>query len=170
MGGSPLAEFRLRAGFILFPVACAGVQHAARLLQLSLSDEMAPWRLGIAYDKPIPRRIIEQAGIARGAFARTKLGGNPQYGEFALGPTSDRDFRDFIRRVHGREARAETPHPELRRLLRKIVRPGLSPHLQSIRWLLWRDFGHLLDRRWATDHPFTFHWGVERTRPRYELS
>jgi hypothetical protein len=33
---------------------------------------MAPWRLMTNYDKPIPRRIVEEAGIARELFASSK--------------------------------------------------------------------------------------------------
>jgi len=34
--------------------------------------EMAPWRLGSDYDRPIPRRILEEAGIPRQLFGTRK--------------------------------------------------------------------------------------------------
>ena len=36
------------------------------------SVEMAPWRLGTSYDRPIPRRIAEAAGVPRQAFGQRK--------------------------------------------------------------------------------------------------
>ena len=33
---------------------------------------MAPWRLGNDYDRPIPRRIAESAGVPRAAFGQRK--------------------------------------------------------------------------------------------------
>ena len=34
---------------------------------------MDPWRLGTTYDRPIPRRIAESAGVPRGMFGQTKM-------------------------------------------------------------------------------------------------
>lgn len=36
--------------------------------RISKSSEMEPWRLNNAYDRPIPRRILEEAGVPREAF------------------------------------------------------------------------------------------------------
>jgi hypothetical protein len=35
---------------------------------------MAPWRLRNGYDRPIPRRIAEEAGVPRPAFGQSKMG------------------------------------------------------------------------------------------------
>lgn len=42
------------------------------IARISLSDEMSPWRLGTTYDRPIPRRIVEEAGVEREAFGQHK--------------------------------------------------------------------------------------------------
>jgi hypothetical protein len=34
---------------------------------------MAPWRLGVLYDRPIPRRIAEEAGVPREYFGQKKM-------------------------------------------------------------------------------------------------
>ena len=34
---------------------------------------MDPWRIGTDYDRPIPRRIAEQAGVSRELFGRRKM-------------------------------------------------------------------------------------------------
>ena len=45
--------------------ACPEIEY------LACSDEMAPWSLGNDYDRPIPRRIVEEAGIPRALFGHT---------------------------------------------------------------------------------------------------
>ncbi len=70
--GSSLGEWRLRAGFIHVPLPCFG-GHDHRVTQrMSRTAEMRPWVLGRRYDKPIPRRILEQAGVPRGTFGEVK--------------------------------------------------------------------------------------------------
>ncbi|HVK81602.1 MAG TPA: hypothetical protein VM915_13430 [Verrucomicrobiae bacterium] len=70
--GATMQEMRVRAGFVHFPAAFYGWQHADRVLEISRSAEMAPWTLGTDYDRPIARRIAEEAGVPRGAFGQKK--------------------------------------------------------------------------------------------------
>ena len=70
--GSSLNEFRLRTAFIHFPVPFVGALDLARIREISNRDEMAPWTLGSGYDRPIPRRIVESAGVPRAAFGQSK--------------------------------------------------------------------------------------------------
>jgi hypothetical protein len=37
---------------------------------------MRPYRVGGYYDRPIARRLAEEAGLPRGSFARTKIAGS----------------------------------------------------------------------------------------------
>ncbi|CAN5816416.1 hypothetical protein BH24CHL5_BH24CHL5_06830 [soil metagenome] len=70
--GSSFGEWRLRTGFIHVPLTCFG-SHDYRVTQfISRSAEMRPWVIGQRDDRPIPRRILEEAGIRRGTFARRK--------------------------------------------------------------------------------------------------
>lgn len=71
--GISLTEYRLHANFINLPVPFLAARRIADILAISLSDEMTPWRLNNGYDRPIPRRIIESAGVPRGSFAFEKL-------------------------------------------------------------------------------------------------
>jgi hypothetical protein len=50
-----------------------GGRSRADILQISESDEMAPWRLGVPYDRPIPRRLAEDAGVRRDMFGQRKM-------------------------------------------------------------------------------------------------
>jgi hypothetical protein len=69
---SGLAEFRLRTGFVLIPVPMLAFNYADQLWALSHSDEMKPWRVDSEYDRPIPRRILAEAGVAGDLFATKK--------------------------------------------------------------------------------------------------
>jgi hypothetical protein len=71
--GGSLAEFRLRCSFVHVPVPWIGFESLPELRQLCYSKAMAPWRIGNRYERPIARRIVEEAGIPRGAFATAKL-------------------------------------------------------------------------------------------------
>jgi len=74
--GQGLAEYRLRVGFVLCPVAYIGATAHPSLYRITTSPEMAPWSVGGHYDRPIARRIIEEAGIDRGSFAVRKYAGS----------------------------------------------------------------------------------------------
>ena len=75
LGGSGLSEFRLRAGFIQVPVPMMGGVRRSRLNAIGRSAEMKPWSVLGSYNRPVPRRILEEKGIPRGQFARKKIGG-----------------------------------------------------------------------------------------------
>ncbi len=70
--GATLCEFRLRVGFIHLPIPLLTYTRHSDLLDITNSSDMANWRIGGDYDRPIPRRIIEERGIARNAFATEK--------------------------------------------------------------------------------------------------
>ena len=71
-GGASLEEFRLRIGFSHFPVPGLGYRALDSINRISVSAEMKPWWIAGFYNRPIARRIIEEAGIARGTFALEK--------------------------------------------------------------------------------------------------
>ncbi|MEP0323644.1 hypothetical protein [Bauldia litoralis] len=70
--GTGLADFRLRTGFMHVPIPALGFNRAAAIRAIGLSDAMKPWRLGTDYDRPIPRRLVEEAGIPRSWFGMAK--------------------------------------------------------------------------------------------------
>jgi hypothetical protein len=74
LGGHGMAELRLVVGFIHLPLPYIGARHKADIVKITESSDMAPWRLGNGYDRPIPRRIAEEAGISRLAFGQSKMG------------------------------------------------------------------------------------------------
>jgi hypothetical protein len=71
--GCGLTEWRLHKGVFLFSVPCIGASRLDCLRQINDSPAMDPWRIGGDYDRPIPRRILEQQGARRGTFGIKKM-------------------------------------------------------------------------------------------------
>lgn len=74
-----LTEFRLRVGFAHFTPILCGSLSTQSVVDLSNSSEMLPFSVGGSYDRPIARRIAEEAGIGRAAFGRKKKAQNPYF-------------------------------------------------------------------------------------------
>lgn len=72
VSGSSLSEFRLRVGFIHVPLPFVGANCHRAVYSISNSEEMQAYSIGGSYDRPIPRRIVEEAGIARNRFGQSK--------------------------------------------------------------------------------------------------
>ena len=72
LSGADLGEFRLRSDFIHLPAPFIGLANKADLARVTKSAEMAPFSVGGDYDRPIPRRIAEEAGVPRDAFGSAK--------------------------------------------------------------------------------------------------
>ncbi len=67
-----LSEFRIIQGFFVSVVPWWGIQKARQIQKINFLDEMKPWTLGTDYDRPIARRLIEEAGVPRGLFGVRK--------------------------------------------------------------------------------------------------
>lgn len=61
-------EFRLLKGVFQCPMPFWGVRRSQELRAITASDEMRPWYMNRDHDKPIARRIVEEAGVPRQAF------------------------------------------------------------------------------------------------------
>jgi len=72
MSGKGLGEIRLKAGFVNAALPFLGARTVSQIVAISKSAEMRPWSVGGDYDRPIPRRICEEAGIPRVAFGQQK--------------------------------------------------------------------------------------------------
>ena len=69
---SGLTEMRLDSSVIQIAVPFMGARAQPEIAAISNSEEMDPWRLNVPYDRPIPRRIAEEAGVDRKAFGQKK--------------------------------------------------------------------------------------------------
>jgi len=74
--GSGLDEFRKRLGFVHVPVPFIGAANHARFAELFTSEEMRPYRILGGYDRPVARRLAEEAGVPRDWFGQRKNAGS----------------------------------------------------------------------------------------------
>jgi hypothetical protein len=137
LGGCALGEFRKKTGFLHLPLACSGGLHAPILKVISYSRGMDPWSVGGRYDRPIARRIAEEAGVPRHLFGQIKKGG-------PLVPRADR--RSWISR-------------SVYMMWKWTYRP-------PVRRLLLRVFGNRLNPAWRRGS-FDVQRGVERMKQEY---
>ncbi len=156
LSGTSLQELRLRTDFVHVPVPSIGYRGHADIRAISRSAEMEPYRLGTGYDRPIPRRILEESGVPRGLFAQRKKAASLQFFAAAAAPTLSPEARGevagllrrigFLRRLSYRagigsfKVRA-TAHRALSRLAR--FSPSAVKRLAraSIAWRLYQP-GH----------------------------
>ncbi|ODU50765.1 MAG: hypothetical protein ABS92_02020 [Thiobacillus sp. SCN 63-374] len=73
LSGHGLSEMRLKTGFIQATIPVIGSRNRTAILAITESPEMQTWRLNTHYDRPIPRRIAEEAGVPREMFGQVKL-------------------------------------------------------------------------------------------------
>ncbi len=107
--GSGLSEYRLSKGFFHVPLPFFAATQSTDIVKISQSREMDPWRLSNSYDRPICRRILEEAGVPRDAFGMTKKAVSVifwQRGDF-LTYESRKSCRRFLR-SHGVRIRTVT--------------------------------------------------------------
>jgi len=127
-----LSEIRLKSGFINVAVPAVGARRIRDVAALGSASDMEPWRLHDAYDRPVPRRLVETAGIPRGSFARRKKAVVHAYAY----PVNAALRCAFFRWL--RERRRLTPafvylHVALNRVLFVLVRSPLALWLRVFR-------------------------------------
>lgn len=190
--GSSVTEFRLRAGFMLCPAPWIGAVHGPAIYRISTSPAMRPWRVQGKYDRPIPRRIAEEAGpsaslpagpsvellagLPRTAFGQHKVGGlhrmmsNPD----SMSPAGRSDFEAFLAakvRLPGAKPWDGVARAAARLqiwIVAALRRLPQSLYLRCMPLAMWslRDRCH---PSWHSPYLYTFHWGLERTQPRYRI-
>jgi hypothetical protein len=172
LSGHSLGEFRLRAGFLHFPVPYVRALHGRAIRRITRSGEMRPWRLGTDYDRPIARRIAEEAGVPREAFGQRKMGAGVE--SRRLAPDSERDFLDFVAASvpDSLRRRLDTRPLDDRRYLHDrlaYVRTNYShlPGADVLLDLVGSDRLHML---WNSIGLYQFHWGAARIARRYAIA
>ena len=97
VSGLGIAEVRLWAGFVHVPVPTMYARNIADIVAISNSIEMQPWRMVSDYDRPIPRRIAETAGVPRGLFGIAKRAQLIYYNQ-PKNAQLKREFFDYVTR------------------------------------------------------------------------
>ncbi len=175
-----LSEYRLWCGFISIPVALWGVNQMSDIVRLSALEEMRPWDVGGNYNRPISRRIVESAGVARGLFGDGKRGVSvaPSVRNKYLNPGSLEDLLLWLREKRG-QGHTDLPHPAVARFLDQLITPlaKLAIFFQKtvrrrrlrLRWLL--PFANWLVNKLTGSyyhHKYVIHWAIDRAKSRYK--
>jgi hypothetical protein len=160
--GARFSEGRLELGVFNCSPVFWGCQKESEIYALSRRAEMLPWTLGTNYDRPIPRRLIEEAGVTRGSFGTRKrltsfsrLYGRP------LSANLREDFTEFMERRN-------------ERVISQILE-ALSLVLRGIDFLVLKKLPNVVRfscREWVSlPSPSVFFiWANERRRDRYFVS
>lgn len=97
-------ERRLWIDYISCPLPLFGATAWPSICKISNSKEMQNWAMNNDYDRPIPRRIIEEAGIDRCDFGIKKYGAGFSYSYDwkkrimnRMSPESAESFRDYLK-------------------------------------------------------------------------
>ncbi|CAN5523719.1 hypothetical protein BH10ACT11_BH10ACT11_13350 [soil metagenome] len=149
--GLGLSEYRLRAGFVSCPATFWAAREVDEIVALGGSEEMAPWVTGPDYQRPVPRRILEEAGVDRDFFGQLKSGvprARPNRSREFLQPVSARDYFAWLRRnrerlgLHGGGV-----GPRVDRFENWVTELKLRAHVASGRLPVWRRRGRWEERR-----------------------
>ena len=172
LSGHAYGEFRLRVGFVHMPAPYIGALHGPAIFRITHSEEMLPWKLGVGYyDRPIARRIAEEAGVPREYFGQKKFGSVDE--ARGLGPESERDFQEFFQSTVPDSIRNRLDPRPLNDRGRshsrvKYFRTHYS-HLPLVSDLMHWLGTDRMHRLWGSTYLYVFHWGYEKTRARYLL-
>lgn len=177
--GATYEEFRLRTGFVHFPIPGVMISYSHELYQLSVSREMQPWSLPSAYNKPIPRRLAEEAGVPRALFGQEKMASAHAILEdgAAFHPAAWGDFQAFLAAHPEHAAVLAAQRLPLRRALDRARKGGVQlarrrlPYRLYRRWVLTLPLvAHRAESAlWGRPFLYTLHWGYERVRGRYAI-
>ncbi|HYG79461.1 MAG TPA: hypothetical protein VD861_03695 [Pyrinomonadaceae bacterium] len=178
-GGSSFGEFRLRVGFIHFPLPAIGYINHPSIYAISNAPEMDAWVIGNDYDRSIPRRLLEERGVPRHLFGQHKMAitqplWNTERLESFMAADSFRDLTEFARDVPLFGSKVE----RLRfNLLRNLYEVNLR-----VNWKLnniANRFGKavpeqpLVSERYSQQlglSALTFHWGIDKVLTRYKTA
>jgi hypothetical protein len=177
--GATFAEFRFRTNWLHLPLPFVGARGVASLRAISASEAMEPWRRGGHYDRPIPRRILQEAGVSPDLFGQEKHGyvGKLRTGTSLTVSFSPAVAEEFRRFVAGTAHRDPSSLERFARPLRRIdaarrARPGkvsraVAPLIDAAASrLLGGPADHTLNSRYDQGALATI-WGIEYMRDRY---
>ena len=184
--GADLIYFRTRLGFLHLAVPSIGYREFASILKITNSEEMRPWQLQRDdYDRPIPRRIVEDAGVPSEMFGQRKKFAarplrfcNPAAVEEpdlqkVMAPNSYRHFLQWTKPIRLYSSVFDrwafgTMH-KLYLFNAHVIRSRKVK--AALQWLgitvPTRPWIPIRFRKQRVQHRLLFHWGMEQIKPRY---
>ena len=157
-----ISEWRLKAGVFHVVVPFWGLRHVNELREISRSPEMKPWSVGGGYDRPIARRLVEESGVPRGAFAVLKKNSSTE--EYFTWPNSEEAKESF--ELYLREKKIFTPPRWLVPVLRNIIQFDRLFFLNVTSRYKLPDIGLRIKLRIRASW-LLFHWGNEKLKNIY---
>ncbi|MBU5294117.1 hypothetical protein FYJ27_11640 [Anaerosalibacter bizertensis] len=175
IASTTLYENRLRVGYINVPVPFYGALNWPSIYKISNSEEMEKWSIGGKYDKPIPRRILEENGVPRSAFGNTKSGAgfNYQFDNLnrikkRISSTSFASFCEYYKRNKSLERLLKNNKEVIKYIL------GTFPIYCNYLFKKLRlnikmkvNLDHVASNPFAPS--YLIHWGIYITRKRYDI-
>lgn len=175
IGGDSLTDFRLRVGFHTLPVPPAGGVPPQALIRISNTEEMRPWSLKAReYNRPIPRRIAEEAGVPRELFGMSKRAGGHVWLNKA-GMMTDGSKKDFSAFCGPSVQRPGRVRYRIWQVMTRLFELNIRLNEQLCR----RFHGNLptfmvlpiIPARYGClpkQYPYLLQWGFERIKSRYD--
>jgi hypothetical protein len=178
IGGYSQNEFYIRAPALDFSIPTIGSRNFADIGAISRSDAMAPWSVGGDYDRPIARRLLEEAGVARGTFATRKRRITPDYDNFArrsvvlsdiLTPASLAAFEAWFAKVQPLPRGRAFRHGLLLNTFGRVLWSNKLRRFLTVRGIDWPPFASRLLRLKVPvrRNSFVFTWAVGEQIQRY---
>jgi hypothetical protein len=148
LGGHGLSETRLIAGFVQVPLPYIAARRREDIFRITESPDMAPWRLNTSYDRPIARRIAEEAGIPRGMFGQRKMASVVEFAppHVPYGDSLRKEYLAFIKEHRLLSGWKRRCLPLARRVNALLTFAGSNRH----RWIYYvqRAASHLIGREY----------------------
>jgi len=167
--GCSLGEFRLRVGSIHVPLPSFGFLNHPEIHQITQSEEMLPWTLFNPYDRPIPRRIVEEAGIDREAFGQQKNAAALAFDHLPPVRESARSFEAFWQRhKHELSNRKQVLHNIIYSIFKPIRRFNEGAKRHQLPTIPCPISVKYYDRMGKAS--LLMQWGVEQIRDRYTIA
>jgi hypothetical protein len=172
--GQNIGELRLALAFVYLPAAFIGAQKIPEINKISRGEEMRPWTLFNAYDRPICRRTLEEAGVPRNLFGQKKkaTGIIPlnEGLQNTMTPQSYQNFQEFLRIHQQSLLGARLAIPTLMHKLRYVnerVRARIFVklvHAAGVRLYVPLVFPDIMP---ASKESYLFHWSMEHLQAKY---
>lgn len=163
IAGLSFCEYRLWRGLIHCVVPSWGSRNVEQIQAITFSPEMEPWTLHNDYDRPIPRRILEEAGVPRNFFGMRKEATIVDRSFlWPFLPESRACFASYLQ-----DRNLYSPFASTIWLLRKLA------HLDQ---LVTVNFNHILKKRrkgfrhlfQIKGQSYLFHWANTELKKRYQ--
>lgn len=172
--GLSAIEFRLRVGYQIFAPACISARHNRVIAGIAVSDALRPWSIGGDYDRPIPRRIAEEAGLPRGQFGMRKAASSHSHltDPDRFSPGTLAHYRRFLGESATHRSQYARRYWRARTSLRHRIWDSVSPNDARVtRSTAWqRQLPFVLNAtpiRIPWEFMFTFQWTIASVRGRY---